>query len=87
MSYFDLFECGKNLLNNIGATCEQACMATSKDKYYTEMFNALPDYNYRNNTPLSKSNIQEAIREVMEEKSITDSNNVTAVTFSHAYSV
>ena len=31
-SYFNLFECGKNLLNKFDATCERACMATSRDK-------------------------------------------------------
>ena len=40
-SYFNLFERGKNLSNRIDATCEQACMATSRDKYYTEMYKAL----------------------------------------------
>ena len=36
-SYFNLFECGKKILNNIDATFEWACMATSNIKYYTEM--------------------------------------------------
>ena len=31
--YFNLFECGKKFLNNINATCEQACMEASKDEY------------------------------------------------------
>ena len=60
-------------------------MATSKDKYYMEMCNTLIDYNERNNIPLSKMKIQEAIRKVMEEESITDGNNVAADTFSHAF--
>ena len=42
-SYFNLFECGKNLLNKLDAACEQVCMATSRDKYYTEMFKTLTD--------------------------------------------
>ena len=56
--YFNLFECGKNFLNNIDYTCERACMATSKDKYYTEMCNTLSDYNDRNNMPLSNAKIR-----------------------------
>ena len=31
-SYFNIFECGRNLLNRLGVTYEQACMATKKDK-------------------------------------------------------
>ena len=60
------------------------CMKTSKDKYYMEMCNTLTKYNDRNNTPLSNANILEAICKVMEEESITDANNVTTNTFSHA---
>ena len=26
--YFNLFECGKNILNRLDAMCEQSCMAT-----------------------------------------------------------
>ena len=41
--YFDLFEWVKNFLKNIDDICEQACMATLKDKFYTEMCNYLTD--------------------------------------------
>ena len=34
-SYFSLFECGNFFLNKLDATCERACMATSKDNYHT----------------------------------------------------
>ena len=30
--YYNLFECGKNLLNRLDATCKRACMVTSKNK-------------------------------------------------------
>ena len=65
--YFKLFECGKNLLNRLDATCNQACIATSRDRYYTEIFRTQTDYNDRNNTPLSNLNLREAIRKLMEE--------------------
>ena len=76
----------KNFLNNLDATCKKACIATSKDKYYTKMFNTLTGYNDRKNMPWSNANIIEAICKVMEEESITDDNNATADTFSHASS-
>ena len=56
--YFNLFKCGKNILNRLDATCEQYCMEISRDRYYTEMYKTLTDYNYRNNTPLSNDNIR-----------------------------
>ena len=67
--YFNLFECGKNISNIIDATCKRACMASSRDKYYTEMLKTLTDYNDRNNAPLSNDNIQEAIHKFIEEES------------------
>ena len=57
LRYFNLFECGKNFLNKIDATCEYVCMETSKDKYYSEMCITLTNYNDRNNTPLFNANI------------------------------
>ena len=33
-SYFIIFECGRNLLNRLDVMYEQACMATTKDKYF-----------------------------------------------------
>ena len=56
-SYLKLFKCGKNILNRLDATCEQACMATSRVRYYTEMFNTITDYNDRSNTPLLNEKI------------------------------
>ena len=50
------------------------------------MCDVLTDYNDHNNTPLSYANIQESIRKFMEEESITDANNITSDTFSHASS-
>ena len=48
------------------------------------MCNSLSDYNELNKKPLSNANIWLEIRKVMEEEPITDANNVTADTFSHA---
>ena len=81
--YFNLFECGKNILNRLDATCEQACMITSRYKYYTEMFNNIPDYNDRNNGPLSNKKIRESVHNITDKESKSDANNVTADTSSH----
>ena len=44
-SYFNIFECGKNLLNGLDMTCEKACKEKPRDKYYTEMLRTITDYN------------------------------------------
>ena len=41
-------------------------MAISRDKYYTEIFKTLTDYNDCNNMPLSITKIREAIHKVTE---------------------
>ena len=33
--YYNLFECSKNLMNRLDATCKRVCMATSREKYPT----------------------------------------------------
>ena len=56
--YFKIFECGKNILNSLDAACKRACMATSRDKYYTKMYKNLIDYNDRNDATYSNENIR-----------------------------
>ena len=41
--YFNLFKCGKNIVNRLDATWKQACMVTSRDRYYMEIFNTPTD--------------------------------------------
>ena len=55
--YFNMFECGKNLLNKLDAMFEQACMATPRDKYYTELFRTITYFNNHNNAPFSNEHI------------------------------
>ena len=56
-------------------------MATSREKYFTEMFKTLTYYNYHNNAALSNENIREAIHKVTDEELMPNSSNVTADTF------
>ena len=44
-SYFTIFECGRNLLTRPDGMYERACMANSKEKYYTKILETLVDYN------------------------------------------
>ena len=61
----------------------QVYMATSRDRYYTEIFKTLTDYNDCNNTPLLNTDIRETIRKSIEQKSIANNNNVTTDSFNH----
>ena len=61
-------------------------MVTSREKYYTEKYKTLTDYNDHNNVTLLNENIQESIHKVTNEEAISDANNVTATTFIHTSS-
>ena len=65
--YFNIFECGRNILNRLDVTYEQACMATTKEKFYTKMLETLVDYNDHNNAPFSNDNLRQAVSKVMVE--------------------
>ena len=40
-SYFNIFECGRNILDQLDATYQQEFMATPEDEYYKEMTKSL----------------------------------------------
>ena len=40
-SYFNIFECGRNLLDQLDVTYQRAFMATPEDEYYKEMMKSL----------------------------------------------
>ena len=63
--YFNIFDCGRNLLSRIDVTHERAWMATTKEKYYTMMLENLVDYNDRNNAPFSNEKLRQAVSKVM----------------------
>ena len=56
-SYFNICECGRNLLYRLDVMYERACMATPKDKYYNMLLNTLVDDNNRKGEPLSNEKL------------------------------
>ena len=68
-NYFNIFECGGNILDRLGVTYERVCMDTPKEKYYTNLLKSLVDNNNRNGAPLSNEKIRQAVSIVMEHQS------------------
>ena len=85
--YFNMFKCGRNILNGLDVTYERACMATTKEKYYTKKLETIVDYNDRNNSPLSNEKLRQAVSKFMVETEEVEldaernANNVTMDTF------
>ena len=66
-SYFNIFECGRNLLDRLDVTYQRAFMATPQDKYYNAFLDTLVKDNNLKGKPLSNDRIQQAVGKVMEE--------------------
>ena len=66
-SYFNIFECGRNLLDRLDVTYQRAFMATPKDKYYNRFLDTLINENNHKGTPLSNDNLQQAVSILLEE--------------------
>ena len=79
--YFNIFECGKNILNKLDAPCGRACMTTPRDKYYMELLRTVTDFNDHNGAPFSNEKIKCAIHRVILEEKVDD-HKVTVDTFS-----
>ena len=56
-SYFNIFGCGRNLLDKLEITYERACMATPKDKYYNRLLDTLIDNNNHKGAPFSNEKL------------------------------
>ena len=65
--YFNIFECGRNILDRIDVTYEQAFMATPQDNDYTRMLENLVKINNRNGETFSNEKLQQAVSDVKEE--------------------
>ena len=87
--YFNIYEYGGNIFKRLYVAYEQAYMATTKDKYYKNMLEALVDYNDCNNAPFFNENLQQSISKVIaetkeeERDARRNANNVTTDNFFH----
>ena len=61
-SYFNIFECGRNLFDQLDVMYQQAFMATSaQDEYYKEMTKSLIKANIGSYGKICNENIQQAV--------------------------
>ena len=78
--YFNIFECGSNILDRLDVTYQQAFMATPKDKYYNRLLDTLTDDNNHKGKPLSNEKLQQAFSLVMEETGAEFELNMNKIT-------
>ena len=65
---FNIFECRRNILERLEVSYKRACMATPKERYFTEMLDSLIEHNRRHFTPLSSKKLRKAVIRVMEDE-------------------
>ena len=81
LGYFKLFVYSKEFFNKLDTAYERVCMANEKDKYWTEMYYTITDYNELNHTPFSSAKIRKELDKVMLEEQ-AEPNNTTVDIFS-----
>ena len=64
---FNVFKCGRKLLDRIDMPYKRAFMATPKEEYFKDMLDHLNEYNDRHGQLLSSKKLQDAVIRVMEE--------------------
>ena len=66
-SCFNIFECGRSILDRLDVTYQRVFMATPKDKYYNRLLDTITDDNNHKGKPLSNEKLQQSVSIVMEE--------------------
>ena len=65
--YFNIFECGRNILDKFEVKYQQVFMATPNDKKYNVFLDILVKDNNIRGEPFSNDKIRQAVGKVIEE--------------------
>ena len=85
ISYFNIYECGRNLLGRLDVTYQRAFMVTPKYKYYNALLDTLVKDNILRGKPLSNQNIQESFSDIMVEAEAEFERNYKKITCNNSY--
>ena len=83
--YFNIFECGSNILDRLDVTYQRAFMDTPQDKYYTEMLENLVKMNNCNGELLCNEELPQAASDVREETDAENEHNINDITCDDLY--
>ena len=78
-SYFNIVECGRNLLDRLDVTYQRSFMATPQETWYNALLYTLVKDNNRKGAPFSNDNIWQAVHKVMEEKEAEFERNINKI--------
>ena len=66
-SCFNIFKCGKNILNILDVTYEWVCMSTQEEEYYRNMLETIIEHNDRHNVPFSNEKLRQPFSIIVAE--------------------
>ena len=85
-SYFNIFECDRNLLDQLDVTYQRGFMATSaQDEYYKDMTKSLIKANIGSDRKIYNEKIQRAVIDLREELYLEDERNINNITCEYLY--
>ena len=85
-SYFNIFECGRNLLDKLDVTYQREFMAaSSQDEYYKEMTESLIKANMGSDGKICNEKIQQAVFDLRAELNLEHGCNTNNITYEDVY--
>ena len=85
-SYFNIFKCGRNLLDQLDVTYQRAFMATSaQDEYYREMAKSLIKANIRSDGKICNEKIHRSVIDLRAELDAEHERNINKITSDDVY--
>ena len=84
--YFNIFECGRNILDQLDVKYQQAFMATSaQDEYYKEMTKSLIKANIGSDGKICNEKIQRAVIDLRAELDLEHKRNINNIKCEDVY--
>ena len=85
-SYFNIFECSRNILYQLDVTYQRAFMATSaQDEYYREMKKSLIKANIGSDGKICNEKIQRSVIYLRAEVDLEHERNINNITSEDVY--
>ena len=85
-SYFNIFDCDRNLLDQLGIMYQQVFMATSsQDEYYREMTKSLIKANIGSDGKICNEKIHRAVIDLRAEVDAEHEHNINNITSEYVY--
>ena len=83
--YFNIFECGRNILYRLDVTYQQSFIATPQDLYYTDILENIIKVNNQKVETFSNERLRQAVIDVRSETDAEHERNINDITCDDSY--